>query len=130
MSEEDYSLPLENNPIVEEPADPGTSTYNELTFEEKIPTLTGNWILYLNGEMASALVFAQNGKIVEFDEYNTEGGVVKMPFFDSREVNTDLTQHPNSWLCFGGLTDERTDGKETKKNRLICVRIIPPYTNK
>ncbi len=48
----------------------GTETYNNLTFENQIPALAGNWFLYLNGEKASTLVFFQNGSVVEFDEYN------------------------------------------------------------
>lgn len=66
---EDYTYPPDddNNIIVD---DPGTSKYNDLTLGDKIPTLSGNWILYLNGEKASTLVFAQNGSEVEFKEYN------------------------------------------------------------
>ena len=69
-TEDDNTYPAEdpkNNIIVD---DPGTSTYNDLTLGDKIPTLSGNWILYLNGEMASTLVFLQNGIQVDFEEYN------------------------------------------------------------
>jgi len=64
-----------------------------------------------------------------FDEYKTENGIsVKMPFFERRSVDTNLTQKPNSWLVMGGLIDEKPDGK--KVNMMIFVRIIPPNTDK
>jgi hypothetical protein len=71
---------------------------------------------------------ASHQELVGFDEYKTEGGLVKMPFFNKRAVDTDLTQISNSWICFGGLVDERSDG--TKINQMIAVRIIPPNTGK
>ena len=67
-------------------------------------------------------------ELAGFDEYKTENGLsVKMPFFNKRAVDTDLTQKPNSWTMMGGLIDQRSDGK--KMNRIICVRIIPPKDN-
>jgi len=72
---------------------------------------------------------ASHQELVGFDEYKTENGIsVKMPFFEKRAVDTDLTQQPNSWIGMGGLVDEKPDGKKT--NQLICVRIIPPNTDK
>lgn len=38
--------------------------------EENVTTLVGDWVLFLNGEKASTLVFVQNGSVVEFKEYN------------------------------------------------------------
>ena len=68
-------------------------------------------------------------ELVGFDEYKTENGIsVKMPFFEGRAVDTDLTQQPNSWIVMRGLVDEKPDGK--KMNQIICVRIIPPDADK
>ena len=72
---------------------------------------------------------ASHQELVGFDEYKTENGIsVKMPFFERRSVDTNLTQKPNSWLVMGGLVDEKLDGK--KMNQIIFVRIIPPNTDK
>ncbi len=72
---------------------------------------------------------ASHKELAGFDEYKTENGlVVKMPYFKGRSIDTDLTHEPNSWLVMGGLIDEKSDGK--KINKMICVRIIPPNTDK
>ena len=68
-------------------------------------------------------------EFVGFDEYIIENDLsVKIPFFERMALDTDLTQKPNSWLVIGGLIDEKLDGK--KINQMICVRIIPPNTDK
>ena len=60
-----------------------------------------------------------------YDEYNLEDGIaVKMPYFETRGINTRLQQTPDAWVVMGGLVDERSDG--TKLTQIIGVRIIAP----
>jgi len=53
-----------------------------------------------------------------------DGITVSMPYFKSRRLDTDLSQAVNSWVVYGGLVDEKSDG--TKLTHMIGVRIIPP----
>jgi hypothetical protein len=72
---------------------------------------------------------ANHKELIGFDEYKIENGLnLKIPFFEKRAVDTDLTQQPNSWLSLGGLVYERSNGE--KKSLMICVKIIPPTPNK
>lgn len=68
---------------------------------------------------------AQFKEVVGYDEYNLGGDIaVKMPYMESRGINTDLQQNSNSWVMLGGLVDERSDG--TRMSYTMGVRIIPP----
>jgi hypothetical protein len=70
LPDENRNSPVDQADAIADQETTGTETYNRLTFGEKVPTLAGNWVLYLNGQMASNFVFAQNGAQVEFKEYN------------------------------------------------------------
>jgi hypothetical protein len=99
----------------------------ELVAKEKIVMLgysTSVTVDKIENGAVSYHLNASYNELVGFDEYKTEGGVAKMPFFNKRAVDTDLTQKPNSWTMMGGLIDKRSDGK--KVNRIICVRAISP----
>ena len=64
-------------------------------------------------------------KLMGYDEYNVEGGItVEMPLMETRGINTQLAQTPNTWVTMGGLVEETSDG--TKMTQCIGVRIIPP----
>ncbi|VGO20587.1 hypothetical protein [Pontiella sulfatireligans] len=69
-----------------------------------------------------------NRKFKAFDEYKTKDGlVIKMPFFESRGLNTEISQPPYVWTAMGGLIDQRNDGQKT--HEIIIIRIIPPIHN-
>ena len=60
-----------------------------------------------------------------YDAYEAEKGIsVEMPYFDSRSIDTDLSQKINTWTLLGGLYEENSDGNMV--NQMFAVRIIPP----
>lgn len=68
---------------------------------------------------------AVKNRLKGYDEYDAGEGIkVKMPFFETRSVNTTLTQKYHSWTLLGGLVDEDEKGETT--HLIICVRVIPP----
>jgi hypothetical protein len=70
IPEEDTYYPTDSTKEILTDQQSGTETYNNLTLGEKVPEMAGNWVLYLNSQMASNLVITQNGSSVEFKEYN------------------------------------------------------------
>lgn len=73
--------------------------------------------------MISFDINIENKKLNGWDEYPTEAGIAKMPYFEGRAIKTELTQKPNIWNLMGGLVDQGT-------NSLIAVRVLPPATSK
>ena len=102
----------------------------ELIAKEKIVKLgysTSITVDKIENGVVSYHLNASYQELKGFDEHKTEGGIAKMPFFNRRAVNTNLTQQPNSWVSMGGLVDE-TNGE--KISLFIGIRIIPPIADK
>lgn len=60
-------------------------------------------------------------KLKEWQEYETTGGKVRMPFFDMRGLTTTLTLEPNIWILSAGAPC-------TGITHMLAVRVIPPKT--
>ena len=75
-----------------------------------------------NGVVDLHLDFYTNG-IKGYDECDAGGGVkVKMPFFNTRSFDTDVTIPLGEWLTLGGLPDSAEE--EESKNLVYFVRVI------
>ena len=75
-----------------------------------------------NGVVDLHLDFYTN-EIKGYDEYDVGSGVkVKMPFFDTRNIDTDVTIPLGGWLTLGGLKVSAEE--EQSKNTVYFVRVI------
>jgi len=64
-----------------------------------------------------------------YEKYTSDNGIpAMMPYSQKREVDTQVTQQPNTWLTLGGVMKQGPDGKYI--NLMICVRAIPPKSGK
>ena len=67
-------------------------------------------------------------EFVGFDEYKIENDLtVKMPYFEKRAMNTEITQPPYMWTTLGGGASQINNGPVTYE--AIFIRIIPPTKN-
>jgi hypothetical protein len=58
-------------------------------------------------------------KLKGFDGYETAAGTVKIPFFSSREINSELTQIFNTWTVIGASDDAAIFS-------VFIIRTLPP----
>lgn len=59
-----------------------------------------------------------------YDEYVLKGDIkVKLPFFETRKINTELSQSLGSWLVLGGFSD---DGEDGIHSTYYVIRITRP----
>ncbi|MDA3832047.1 MAG: hypothetical protein PF495_01490 [Spirochaetales bacterium] len=91
-----------------------------------ISTFTVHKILE-DGSVSCAFNVAHT-RLVGTETYKTDEGIeVKLPYFDSRSVDTQVTLPPNTWFPMGGMIDEVNDGtKITKTHESFYVRVLPP----
>jgi len=74
-------------------------------------------------------IIASDRKFKEWQEYPAgDGLIIKMPFFNTREIDTHLTLKTNEWVMLRGLVNERSDGMEMSS--FMGIRIIPPTLDK
>jgi hypothetical protein len=67
-------------------------------------------------------------KLKGFDEFTIEEGTkVKLPMFESVNMNTDVSLQLGSWVVLGGLAGESDTTEE--KTTLYFVRVKDPRTN-
>lgn len=62
-----------------------------------------------------------------YEKYTSDdGSSVMVPYSQKREIDTQITQHPNTWLMLGGVMKKGPNGENI--NLMICVRAIPAMT--
>jgi hypothetical protein len=69
-----------------------------------------------------------SGSILGFDVHTLPNGdEISMPYWESRNTDSEITQPLSSWNMIGGMVTEKMEEGETKQeDQCIFIRILPP----
>lgn len=79
----------------------------------------------IEGENITYSLSVYNKSFKGYDIYPLEDGIeVKMPYFETRSINTEITHPLNRWISMGGRLDKKGN------SFFFYVRIVPPEESK